>query len=293
MNKSPKSHADSTIIRPPWWKRPRLAWAALFVIIAIGLATYGWSQQTTTPAIRPEPSQATKDKPWTNSLGMAFVPVPKTKVLFCIWETRVKDYQAFANAKQKEWLKPDFQQGPDHPAVLVSWEEAQEFCKWLTEKERGEGRLTAEQRYRLPTDVEWSYAVGIGEREGNGTPKDKDGKIENVYPWGNQWPPPNKAGNYADFSSSKIAGFTDGYERTAPVGSFKSNELGIFDLGGNVWEWCEDFYDGQSSGRVLRGASWFNDNRDYLLSAFRNSESPFSGYDSIGFRVVLVVGATP
>lgn len=95
--------------------------------------------------------------------------------------------------------------------------------------------------------------MGIGNRESGGTPKDKDGKLKGVYPWGTQWPPPRGAGNYDSYSSSKRN--TDDFDRTSPVGSFAVNASGLFDSGGNVWEWCEDFLDGSSGARVLRGAS--------------------------------------
>ena len=64
---------------------------------------------------------ATKDNPFVNSLGMKFVPVPGTQVLFCIWETRVKDFEAFVKEAGYDWHeKPPFKQGPDHPVVRVS-----------------------------------------------------------------------------------------------------------------------------------------------------------------------------
>ena len=103
---------------------------------------------------------------------MKFVPVPitggptdKQRVLFSVWDTRVQDYEAFQKETNREWPKPDFQQGPTHPAVMLSWEDAQAFCQWLTERERKEGRIGAGERYRLPSDHEWSCAVGIGDKE--------------------------------------------------------------------------------------------------------------------------------
>ena len=187
---------------------------------------------------------------------MSFVPVPGTEVQFCIWETRVKDYAAYAAANagvDGSWKKPfgrkGFKQADTHPVVNVSWNDAQAFCEWLTKKELAEGKIKAGQKYRLPTDAEWSVAVGLGKEKGN-TPEEKHRGIKDVYPWGKEWPPPVEAGNY--YKSLKV----DKFEYTSPVGSFAANKLGLHDMGGNVWEWCEDKYSPTSTRRVLRGASW-------------------------------------
>ena len=222
-------------------------------------------------------------QPWENSLGMKFVPVPGTGVLFGIWDVRVQDYEKFASATRREWSKSG---EATHPAVNVSWEDAQAFCAWLTKQEHAVGRLGASQKYRLPTDAEWSVAVGLDEPRG-GTPKSKDGQIKNVYPWGTQWPPPRGAGNYS--SSLKV----DDFEGTSPVGSFAANKYGLYDMGGNVWQWCEDFYDGNSGNRVLRGASFDVGYADYLLSSFRRSFTAGDRYDVFGFRCVVVVASSP
>jgi len=229
-----------------------------------------------------DPRSATRECPWTNSLGMRFVPVPGTRVLFCIWETRVKDYAAFASATERPLPKPDFFQGPTHPVVNVTWHEAALFCDWLTRKEQTEGLLGEEDHYRLPTDREWSAAVGLGDESG-ATPKDRDERIQGVYPWGREWPPPSWAGNYY--------GDADGFSNTAPVGSFRANAYGLFDMGGNVWEWCQDLYENGQPHRVLRGASWNNDDSRYLLSSNRNCNAPDVRLDLGGFRCVLECGS--
>ncbi|NLH72766.1 MAG: formylglycine-generating enzyme family protein, partial [Verrucomicrobia bacterium] len=153
--------------------------------------------------------------------------------------------------------------------------------------------------YRLPRDWEWSVAVGLNESR-SGTPREKSEKVQGVYPWGTQWPPPHGAGNYAgseardgDWPSdwSAIEGYRDGYARTSPVGSFVANQYGLYDLGGNVWEWCEDWYDDEQKYRVLRGASWSNYEPRYLLSSRRDRAAPAYRGDVIGFRCVLVCGS--
>jgi hypothetical protein len=124
----------------------------------------------------------TTDRPFTNTLGMKFVPVKGTEVAFCIWETRVKDYAAYAAANAgvdgswKNFAGVDgsgknfgrgFKQEDTHPVVKVSWNDANAFCEWLTKKELAAGKIKAGQKYRLPTDAEWSVAVGLEQEKGN------------------------------------------------------------------------------------------------------------------------------
>lgn len=241
---------------------------------------------------------------FSNSLGMRFVPVnvgTKT-VLFSIWETRVRDYQAYATSAKiatNSWKDAVLVGLPVTPAdtcpvVNVTWEGAQDFAAWLTEKERREEKIPASARYRLPTDKEWSWAVGIGDREGSGSPKQKDKQIKGVYPWGNQFPPPARTGNFLDraasdsFKSGKwIVGYEDGFATTSPVGSFPASPLGLHDLDGNVWEWCEDSYYSEGEGRVLRGGSWIDDDPAELLSSSRTLSPPDFALGTYGFRLVL------
>ena len=226
------------------------------------------------------------------SLGMKFVPVPGTKVLFSIWDTRVQDYQAFVTATGRAWEKPGFEQGPTHPAVNVSWEDAKAFCAWLTEQERHAGTLTSSQEYRLPTDLEWSAAVGL-ENETGRTPQARNGKVLGIYPWGTEWPPPRGAGNYDEKMN------VDDFAKTSPVGSFATNRFGLYDMGGNVWQWCEDSYEGYSGGNLIhRGASYktkpLKSRPDgfILLSSYRSARihSLNSRVDDVGFRCVLAGG---
>ncbi len=241
-------------------------------------------------------TKVANDPSYMNSLGMKFVSVKITggprnrqQVWFSIWMTRVQDYRKYAEAKSGvdgKWKNPGFAQGGDHPVVNVSWEDAVAFCEWLTQQERSAGRIAATAKYRLPTDHEWSCAAGIGAREAaEASPMSKDDKLGDVYPWDTQWPPPKGVGNYA--ASLKV----DEFEYTSPVGSFPANSSGLYDLGGNAWEWCEDLYDATSNlVRVVRGGSWFNDRRVFLRSACRGCNDPRSRFDRNGFRVVLVGG---
>lgn len=253
--------------------------ACLRVTLPADPAELVWT--ATGPDVQPRRIRATRDKPFTNTLGMKFVPVAGTDALFSVWDTRVQDYEAFVKATGRSWEKPSFTQERTHPAVNVSWDDAQDFARWLTEKERGEGKIPATARYRLPQDWEWSVAVGLNEAR-FGTPQSNAGKIPNVYPWGTQWAPPRGAGNYGQSLGE------DDYEYTSPAGSFAANRFGLYDMGGNVWQWCEDFYDGNSGNRVLRGGSWLNDLSFSLLSSNRISFAPAYRNDDLGFRLVLV-----
>jgi len=260
---------------------------------------------------------ATKDSPWVNQLGMEFVPLPgHPGVFMCRTETRVRDFEAFVNATGYNategaltlesggfkpaggsWRAPRFPstctQTADHPVTCMSWADACAFNDWLSRTGSG---LT----YRLPTDAEWSAAVGVGK-----------------YPWGGGYPPPKNAGNYAG-SEAKIGaydyvmieGYDDGAPRTSPVGSYGANRFGFFDLGGNVYEWCVDKYRASMNDadvlkedsylkietldygipcRVLRGGSWTTGGSEIgLRSSYRIRDSPTSSWASRGFRCVAL-----
>jgi hypothetical protein len=215
-----------------------------------------------------------------NSLGMRFVPVAGTAAHFSIWPARVQDFAVFAKATTFSWTRPTFRQEPDHPAVNVSWNDAVAFCAWLTEKERTEQRIGQQDTYRLPTDLEWSAAVELGKEPG-ANPAERDCATADHFPWGKEWPPPKRAGNYDPHMH------VDEFDFTSPVGSFKANGQGLHDLGGNVWEWCQDFYNGEQKYRTLRGASWRSAKPQQLLSSARLFDSPGHRVNIIGFRVVL------
>ena len=243
-----------------------------YEILAIFLLAAGCTSKTQLP------QGATKDKPFVNSLGMRFVPVPGTQVLFSAWETRVQDYEAYLKATGQAWTKPGSILGPAYPASYLCWVEANVFCTWLTMKERAEGKLSAEQSYRLPSDAEWSLAVGLPVETG-ASPEAKSDGIKQRYPWGTEWPPPAGAGSYAAGDNK----FGD----IAPVGSFRPNKLGLYDLGGNVWEWCGDLYNMNSEYRVLRGGAAVNHEQFMLLSSHRVRNETSTRDDYYGFRCVL------
>ena len=238
-----------------------------------------------------------------NSLGMRFVPVPGTDVYFSVWETRVKDYQAFCDATGRSWEKSTFPQTAYHPAVNVSWEDATAFCEWLS---RTEGKS-----YRLPTDHEWSCAVGIGDRRTRmRRPRASIRKSRISFRGANSglrrmkpeiiavrnarhrrgWPSSRRPDTIHRIGGV-IEGFNDGNVFTAAVRSFRPNGFGIYDLGGNVWEWCQDEYEPGSASRVLRGGSCDLNNRDIVLSSGRGNSDPGSRIGNSGFGAVVGAGS--
>lgn len=259
------------------------------------------------PAFMPSLARASAAEPFTNGIGMSFIPVPipgatSGAILFAQTETTVAQFTAFERATGRSVARPEFAQGDDHPAVNMSWEEAAAFCAWLTESEHKANRLPASARYRLPTDREWSHAVEIGEREdAAATPKEAGGALVGVYPWGTAWPPPPHAGNYADAAALSsgaapvaLEGYDDGFAQTCLVRAFSPNALGLYGLGGNASEWCDDWYDPkQQIARTLRGACWRDSDEFYLRSSFRGSFEPGGRFAGYGFRVVLEAPAQP
>src|SRR6266542_1612542 len=201
---------------------------------------------------------------YENSLGMRFVPVAGITVLFSVWETRVRDYEAYAMATNTPVPRPEFPEAPLQPKASISRAQAEAFAVWLTTSEQKTGNLRPNQKYRLPTDPEWDVAIEVGKTGG-------------PYPWGAGFPPPDHFANY-EISN-------DGFEYTAPVGSFPANGLGLYDLAGNLWEWIGE---GCTSGGayLVRGAGWNAHNSPYFELGFHYCFSgDLVGHHNVGFRV--------
>lgn len=147
------------------------------------------------------------------------------------------------------------------PVMQISWEDAQSYVTWLSQKT---GKF-----YRLPTDVEWEYAA----RAGSST----------SYPWGEK-ASHNQANYGTDACCAGFVGEKDLWEGTSPVGSFPANAFGLHDMQGNVWEWVQDCSDAACTQRVLRGGSW-NSYPRLLRSANRNENVITKRPTNYGFRV--------
>ncbi|MEE9265507.1 MAG: PEGA domain-containing protein [Gammaproteobacteria bacterium] len=219
-------------------------------------------------------------------------------------EVSNQEYRRFKSAHASGAVRGRSLNGQSQPAVLVTWEDAVRYLNWLSARdslppayrEAGESFVPVNPStigYRLPTEAEWAYAARFA------------GKAQaQKYPWGIAFPPTGSAGNFADSSASTLlpntlSDYGDGYLVSAPVGSFAPTGPGFFDLGGNVSEWCQDFYAvypnaanslvtdpvGPATGRhhVVRGSSW----RHASISELRLSYRDYSekSRNDLGFRI--------
>ena len=179
--------------------------------------------------------------------------------------------------------------GANHPVEQVSWEEAVAFCRKLSaqSQEKASGRA-----YRLPTEAEWEYACRGGAT--SSSPFFLGDSLSSTQA--------NFNGNYPYGGAAKGPYL----ERTTPVGSYKPNAFGLFDMHGNAWDWCSDWYDenyynqsprqdpqGPQIGtrRVLRGGSWINVGHD-CRSGYRDWHGPGYRYHGVGFRVACLAPRT-
>ena len=188
------------------------------------------------------------------------------------------------------------------PVANVAWEEAALYCNWLSEREglapfylvefgKVTGFVASAVGYRLPSEAEWAWAARhVGEE----APLLR-------FPWGDRLPPADRHGNYADASARHVVGrivfgYNDNHIVSAPVGTFKPNSKGVYDLGGNVAEWVHDYYDipepdapanplGPATGdyHVIKGSSWMHGAISELRLAFRDYGA--KGRPDVGFRI--------
>ncbi|MBA4150640.1 MAG: SEL1-like repeat protein [Verrucomicrobia bacterium] len=292
------------------------------IIAMVGCGEQHANQPNVAPIRNDNPiGQPPSGKPriFENSLGMRFSVVPGTDVLVSLWETRVEDYSRFIKAtghsapdwRGRNWRNPGFFQELNHPAVCIGYDDAFQFCAWLTDYERAEGIIGQADQYRLPTDYEWSRALGAPEQPSEKllTPKQREETgifreakqnpnsmtaqagiqvIEKYYLWG--WDYDRLDGNFwgqetKDWNNA-LPSYSDNYTDTAPVGSFKALETGIHDLNGNVWEWCSDQVL-EEGVAILRGGSFKTYSEEELQAVYRAPVYKDARREDVGFRCVL------
>lgn len=183
------------------------------------------------------------------------------------------------------WRNPPWKQTDKHPAIFLSWKDADAFVKWLSAKER--------RQYRLPTEAEWEYVCRAG--------------TTTAYWWGDKPDTTGRVANVGDYSFRRyyptlqnMIEADDGHAFTAPVGSYQPNQFGLYDIIGNAWEWVGDFYadptehlidpKGPERGfeKIARGGGYAT-TFDRSRCAARFHDLPENRFSGTGFRVVLEV----
>ena len=200
---------------------------------------------------------------------------------FWMQETVVTQSLWTSVMETKPWIehgdKDYYNVGPSYPAVDVNHLDATAFCNELTKTERAAGRLPLGAKYALPTEAQWEYACRAG--------------TKTAYSYGDD---DGRLGQHAWFDKNA---WDIGEKYAHEVGKKKSNPWGVFDMHGNVWEWCQDLYEKQlpggrdpvassGSSRVLRGGSWVY-NAACASCSCRVFFGPAIRYSTIGFRVIV------
>ena len=235
------------------------------------------------PAIvlREAPTPPRRGATWTIDLGqgqgLSFVWLPEADVWFGVFEISNGQYRRFRPSHTSRFREALTLDENTQPAVYVSWFDAKAFCEWVNTYQRH--ALPPATQCRLPANDEWMLAARCGD--------------DRLYPWGAQWPP--LYGNHSDAAARAvlpswqgIEDYDDGYGVTCPVNRSGVNPWGLYGLAGNVWEWCEDWYDLDTRRlKIRKGGGWDFEEPVSLLVDTVGFDTPDSRYDTIGFRVVL------
>ncbi len=194
---------------------------------------------------------------WVNSIGMRFVPIPGKNYYMGKYTVTQKEWKTVMG--DTPWKGESYvKEGDDYPAAYISWNDCQQFVKKLNSKE---GR----NRYRLPTEEEWEHACRAGS-----TTK---------YCFGDDV---SRLAEYAWYNEMDNDRYGDNPKK---VGQKKPNKWGLYDMHGNVWEWCQDWDDDEREYRVVRGGSW-DDFAGYCESSYRSRVRPDYRLSSLGVRLV-------
>ncbi len=214
------------------------------------------------------------------------------------------DYKKFDSSHNSGTFGGHSLAGDSQPVVNVTWNQAAEYLNWLSLQDnlqpfyikRGDGFAAVSppsNGYRLPTEAEWAFSAR------------QAGNQQNLrYPWPGEFPPRSVLANFADESARTIlprviTGYDDSFPVTSPVGYFPANQVGLYDIGGNVSEWCHDYYSAYTAGlstspdplgpptgthKVIRGSSW----KDASVTETRLSYRAYhkEAKNSVGFRIV-------
>ncbi|MFT4628974.1 MAG: sulfatase activating formylglycine-generating enzyme [Arenicella sp.] len=227
-------------------------------------------------------------------------------------EVSNKQFRVFNPAHNSGNYKRKSLDSGKHPVANVSWQQAALYCNWLSKREKlnpfyqtksgyVSGHNANANGYRLLSEVEWAWLA-----------RNKDGQVL-TYPWGaNPAPGSSPVGNFADTNATEIIAFTlsdydDGYKASSPIGRFAANHRGLFDIGGNVSEWTNDWYSanneraanpgsplidplGPDEGEfhVIRGGSWARGHIPQLRLAYRDFGA--KGKHDVGFRIARYAG---
>lgn len=187
------------------------------------------------------------------------------------------------------WSHPSFD---EFPVVGIDWKAAKFFCQWRTDylnAWRTDVGLPIMPEFRLPSEAEWEYAA-------------RGGRDMNKYPWGNPYIRNVKGCLLANFKPGRGNYYDDGFAYTSPVATFFANDYGLYDMSGNVAEWCEDaynpsavplvwdlnptYYDDNIDYKIIRGGSW-KDVAYFLETGTRSFEHKDTARSSIGFRCAM------
>lgn len=300
---------DALVVGPPSQLPPPTAHSSRTALLAPGMVRVPGGSYAQGRLLPDGPADETpRHKVSLDAFLIDASEITRSQFAAFVADTRYKSV-AEITGSSLSWRTPGFLQQHDHPVVCVAWFDAVQYCNWRSGKAgldacydiKRDGSVIVNRLaagFRLPTETEWEFAARAGGRE-----------IQ--YPWGNEdgyrmlndATTPLLLANY----QARPGAPADPWEWTNPVTAFAANPLGIFGMGGNVWEWCEDWYFDRAyaqrvnltihspcldnneaellSRRVMRGGSFKND-IDLLRCTSRGSGIPAAFSDRVGFRCV-------